>query len=77
LIVQWNTICDEIKKILKFLKSPPTTPFLKNNPPPLFKKILVQAISSSRYRHQRPLPLFFRKKGNQTIKKEKIKKEQA
>jgi hypothetical protein len=27
-----------------------------------------------RYRHQRPLPLFFRKKGKSNDKKEKIKK---
>ena len=56
------------KKILKFLKLPPT-PFLKIPPPQkksLFKLFLP------RYRHQRPLPLFFKKR--EIDKKEKIKK---
>lgn len=52
------------------------TPLSQNLPPPPQKKSLFK-LFLPRYRHQRPLPLFFRKKGKSNDKKGKDKKEQA
>jgi len=67
LIVQWNAICDEKNK--KFPKQPLNFPFKNYSPISLVQLFLP------RYRHLRPLPLFFKIKGKS--KKEKRKEKRA